>query len=73
MRAEMKQVLLHAFSFSDVGVAASNTSEGLKETHNLVLNYNVSALSVFKKICSLALRALSFSNSHKYLKFLNLT
>lgn len=72
MRAEMKQVLLHAFSFSDVGVAASNTSEGLKEMHNLVLNY-VSALSVFKKICSLALRALSFSNSHKYLKFLNLT
>lgn len=72
MRAEMKQVLLHAFSFSDVGVVASNTSEGLKEMHNLVLNY-VSALSVFKKICSLALRALSFSNSYKYLKFLNLT
>lgn len=43
----MKQVLLDTFSFSDVCVAASNTSEGLEEMHDLFLNRNVLVLSVF--------------------------
>lgn len=67
MHAEMKQVLLDAFSFSDVYVAASNTSEGLEEMHNLFLNRNVLVLSVFLK------KSASLPQGTKHLKFTQLS